>query len=288
MMSGNGGKPESDSQCSKELPPKRLLRVAVSGALGKMGREVVRAVVNDPALQLVGAVDPNGQTETVNAMFGFTRDTDLNFDTTLRKMLQREKPDVCVDFTHPDAVFDNTMTIIEAGCRPVIGTTGLSLEQMDWIDQALRDKALGGLVVPNFAIGAVLMMKFAQEASRYFDHAEIIEMHHNKKVDAPSGTAIKTAELMSRNQERFGPTNAEEKESLEGARGASGPAALRVHSVRLPGLVAHQEVLFGAPGQILTIRHDSLDRICFMPGVILAVKKVKELIGLTYGLEHIL
>jgi 4-hydroxy-tetrahydrodipicolinate reductase len=253
-----------------------------------MGREVVRAVVNDPLLHLVGAVDPNGQTETLNTVFGFVRDTDLGFDTTLRRMLQREQPDVCVDFTHPDAVFDNTMTMIESGCRPVVGTTGLSVEQMDWIDQALRDKGLGGLVVPNFAIGAVLMMRFSQEAARYFDHAEIIELHHNKKADAPSGTAIKTAELMSRNQERFGPTNAGERETLEGARGASGPAELRIHSLRLPGLVAHQEVLFGAPGEILTIRHDSLDRACFMPGVLLAVKKVGELTGLTYGLEHIL
>lgn len=264
------------------------IRVAVSGALGKMGSEVVRTVVNDSALKLVGAVDPNGMQESVNTRFGFGREMDLGFDSCLKTMLSREKPDVCVDFTRPDAVFDNTVAIVEAGCRPIIGTTGLSAEQMDWIDQALKDKGLGGMMVPNFAIGAVLMMKFAQEASKYFDHAEIIELHHNKKADAPSGTALKTAELMRRSQESFGLTNAPEKETLPGARGATGPADIHIHSIRLPGLVAHQEVLFGGTGQTLSIRHDSIDRTSFMPGVALAIKKVGELHGLVYGLEHIL
>jgi 4-hydroxy-tetrahydrodipicolinate reductase len=266
----------------------KTIRVAVCGAFGKMGREVVKTVINDPDLKLVAAVDHGSLGESVNEAFGITSEGDLRLERGLADMLQREKPEVCVDFTHPDVVFNNTMAIIEAGCRPIIGTTGLSDEQLDWIDQALRDKELGGMVVPNFAIGAVLMMKFAQEAAKYFDHAEIIELHHNKKADAPSGTALKTAELMRQSQEQFGPTNADEKETIPGARGAVGPSDIHIHSVRLPGLVAHQEVLFGAPGQILTIRHDSLDRTSFMPGVALAVKKVFSLRGLVYGLEHII
>jgi 4-hydroxy-tetrahydrodipicolinate reductase len=212
----------------------------------------------------------------------------MRFDRDLHELLTREKPDVCVDFTHPDAVFGNAMAMIQAGCRPVIGTTGLSQAQLAELDAALRAKGLGGMVVPNFAIGAVLMMKFAQEAAKYFDHAEIIELHHNKKADAPSGTAIKTAELMRQSQSQFGPTNAPEKETITGARGAAGPADIHIHSVRLPGYIAHQEVILGGPGQILTIRHDSMDRACFMPGVALACKKVLGLTGLVYGLEHIL
>jgi 4-hydroxy-tetrahydrodipicolinate reductase len=266
----------------------KTIRVAVCGALGKMGREVVKTVINDPELKLAGVVDHNSLNESVNDVFGVISEANIHIDRNLRDMLSREAPQVCVDFTHPDVVFDNTMAIIEAGCRPIIGTTGLSDEQLDWIDQALQDKGLAGMVVPNFAIGAVLMMKFAQEASKYFDHAEIIELHHNKKADAPSGTALKTAELMRQSQEKFGATNAAEKETIPGARGGLGPADIHIHSIRLPGLVAHQEVILGGPGQILTIRHDSLDRTSFMPGVALAVKKVFSLTGLVYGLEHII
>jgi 4-hydroxy-tetrahydrodipicolinate reductase len=264
------------------------IRVGVCGALGKMGREVVKTVIADPQLALAGVVDSHSRNETLNDIFGPTPIHGMHFDHRLKDFLEREKPEVCVDFTHPDVVFDNVMTMIQAGCRPVVGTTGLSQEQLAKIDGALKQAGLGGMVVPNFAIGAVLMMKFAQEASRYFDHAEIIEFHHNQKADAPSGTAIKTAELMQRAQAQFGPTNGPEKETIEGARGANGPADIHIHSVRLPGLVAHQEVILGGPGQILTIRHDSLDRTSFMPGVALAVKKVLELNGLVYGLENIL
>jgi 4-hydroxy-tetrahydrodipicolinate reductase len=253
-----------------------------------MGREVVKTVINDPQLALAGVVDSHSRSESINELFDVTSETGKHIDSDLVAFLQREKPDVCVDFTHPDVVFGNAMTLIEHNCRPVIGTTGLTPEQLTQLDNALKAKNLGGMVVPNFAIGAVLMMKFAQEAAKYFDHAEIIELHHNKKADAPSGTAIKTAELMRQSQAKFGPTNAPEKEIFTGARGATGPADIHIHSVRLPGYIAHQEVILGSPGQILTIRHDSMDRACFMPGVALAVKKTMELSGLVYGLEHIL
>ncbi len=268
------------------------IRVAVCGALGKMGREVVKTVVEDPELILVGAVDTHSEGGTVNdvytPIFGRSLESSVLMERDLREMLRRDEPQVCVDFTHPDVVYDNAISMIEFGCRPVIGTTGLSQNQLAQLDAALREKKLGGMVVPNFAIGAVLMMKFAQEASKYFNHAEIIELHHNKKADAPSGTALKTAELMKQANPQFGLTNAPEKETIAGARGGTGPADIHIHSVRLPGFVAHQEVIFGGLGQVLTIRHDSIDRASFMPGVALAVKKVMGFEGLVYGLEHVL
>lgn len=260
------------------------IRVAVCGALGKMGKEVVNTVVNDPDLELVGVVDRMAQK---NATIATTR-AELPLHTSLKIMLAESKPDVCVDFTHPDTVLENTLAIIHAHCRPVIGTTGLSESDLQKISAALTKHNIGGIVAPNFAIGAVLLMKFAQQASKYFDHAEIIEFHHNQKADAPSGTAIKTAELMAASRSLFGATNSAEKESCKGARGGVGPAGIHIHSVRLPGLVAHQEVIFGAQGQMLTIRHDSIDRTSFMPGVAMACKKVPHVHGLIYGLEHLL
>jgi len=266
----------------------RVIRVAVCGAKGKMGREFVKTVLADPQLQLAGVVTGTPTAENVNDFFAVKDVPGMGFDTDLKALLAREKPDVCVDLTHPGVVFENSMAIIEAHCRPVIGTTGLTQAQLSELDTALKARKLGGMVVPNFAIGAVLLMKFAQEAAKYFDHAEIIELHHNQKADAPSGTALKTAELMAQSQAHFGPTNAPEKESIPGARGALGPADIHIHSVRLPGYIAHQEVILGSPGQILTLRHDSMDRACFMPGIALCVKKSMTLDGLVYGLENIL
>jgi len=257
------------------------IQVAVCGALGKMGREVVKTVLADADLTLSGAVDSNAahvQNPDAQPLF-----------ESLDTLLASVKPRVCVDFTHPASVFQNTMTLIEAGVHPVIGTTGLTSDQLQQIEAALLAQNLAGMVIPNFAIGAVLMMKFAKEAARYLDHAEIIEMHHNQKADAPSGTAIKTAELMRDSQARFGNTNAAEHETIAGARGATATADIHIHSIRLPGYVASQEVLLGSPGQILSIRHDTIDRTCFMPGVALCCKKVVTLPpGLVYGLEHIL
>ncbi len=267
--------------------------VLVSGAGGKMGREVVKTVLNDPDLTLVAAVDKLNTGQDAATVAGMSEPCGIAITGDLKESLANSGAQVCVDFTHPEAVLPNALAIIEAGCRPVIGTTGLSPEDLGKIRQALETRGIGGMVVPNFAIGAVLLMKFAEEASKYLDHAEIIELHHNQKADAPSGTAIKTAEKMldglkASGREAFGPTNAPEKETYPGARGGKGPGNIQIHSVRLPGLVAHQEVLFGGPGQILTIRHDSIDRTSFMPGVALACKKVLGLSGLVYGLEHIL
>jgi 4-hydroxy-tetrahydrodipicolinate reductase len=230
-----------------------------------MGRETVAAVEREEGLALAGAIDLGDD------LSGSIKD--LNAD-------------VVVDFTAPQAVFDNACTIINAGAHPVIGTTGLADAQINELQALAAKKRLGGLIAPNFAIGAVLMMKYAADAVRYLPHVEIIELHHDKKADAPSGTAVKTAALLKANR----PTRPEplkERESVAGARGGDYDG-IRVHSVRLPGFVAHQEVIFGGLGQTLTIRHDSSSRESFMPGVCLACKKVVGLQQLVYGLEHLL
>ncbi|MDD3150931.1 MAG: 4-hydroxy-tetrahydrodipicolinate reductase, partial [Candidatus Gastranaerophilales bacterium] len=185
-------------------------------------------------------------------------------------------------------VYNNAVIALNAGVRPVIGTTGLSEQQLKDIENLSKEKNIGVLIAPNFTIGAVLMMMFAQKAAEYFSNAEIIELHHNQKKDAPSGTAIKTAELMKKAREKFGQDNVAETELIEGSRGGTTESDIHIHSVRLPGYVASQEVIFGSGGQTLKIRHDSIDRSCYMPGVILGIKYVMENNKFIYGLENIL
>lgn len=267
------------------MQPTRI-KVAVAGAAGKMGLEVIRTLALQDDMDFVGAVDPNHEGEDIGTLVSgaplrvpcVARIEDLTGDM---------RPDVLVDFTTPAVVKGNTLTALELGIRPVVGTTGMTTNDLQELDDRARAQGLGLLVAPNFAIGAILLMKFAAQASRYFPNAEIIELHHNQKADAPSGTALKTAELMLAERDRFGAGNAPETEKLPGARGAD-LEGIRLHSVRLPGLVAHQEVLFGGLGQTLTLRHDSLSRESFMPGVMLAIRKVCEFQGLVYGLEHVL
>jgi len=245
----------------------RAIKVGVCGALGRMGQSVVKAVSEQPDLQLVATID---------------------IEDNLTQALADKKPDVVIDFTAPHVVKQNALTVLNAGIRSVIGTTGLGPSDFQELEQAAKAHQSAVLVAPNFAIGAVLLMKFAKEASRYFDHAEIIELHHNQKLDAPSGTALRTAQLMAEAQPKFGCDNADDHEILPGSRGGHTESNLHIHSVRLPGLVAHQEVIFGGLGQTLTIRHDSLDRTSFMPGVIEAVRKIMTVQGFYYGLETLL
>jgi 4-hydroxy-tetrahydrodipicolinate reductase len=198
------------------------------------------------------------------------------------------QPGVIVDFTHPDAVYDNIRSAIAYGIRPVVGTTGLSPAQLQELSDFAEKASTGCLVIPNFSIGMVLLQEAALRASQYFDHVEIIELHHNQKADAPSGTAIQTAQLLAEMGKSFNTPIVEETEKIAGARGSLADEGIRIHSVRLPGLIAHQEVIFGAAGQIYTLRHDTSDRSCYMPGVILAIRKVNQLKSLVYGLEKIL
>jgi 4-hydroxy-tetrahydrodipicolinate reductase len=251
-----------------------MTRVGVLGADGKMGLLVCAAVQADPELELTAAVDPSSAGSRVG-------DVEVARDTSA---LVDEKVDVAVDFTRPDAVMDNIRFCVEHGIHAVVGTTGIGPDRLHEIRGWLRDRGdVGVVVAPNFAIGAVVGQRLAEEAARFFPAAEIIELHHDQKVDAPSGTAATTARRIAeaRTQAWSGPTGG------EAFRGGE-VEGIRVHSVRLPGLVAHQEVIFGAQGQTLTIRHDAPDRSCYMPGVLLAIRQVAERPGLTVGLEPLL
>ena len=225
------------------------IKVLVNGACGRMGQEVVKAISNDDELSLVGEVD----------ILGKNKD--------LAETIQKTGAEVVVDFTIPKTIMDNITIAAENKANVIVGTTGLTESNLEQLKDLANKTGVNIFVAPNFAIGAVLMMKFSAEAAKYMPNVEIIEMHHDKKLDAPSGTAIKTADMIKK---------------------ASKINTIAIHSVRLPGFVAHQEVIFGSLGQTLTIRHDSINRESFMPGVILAIKKIKSTKGLTYGLEHLL
>ncbi|XTZ19846.1 MAG: 4-hydroxy-tetrahydrodipicolinate reductase, partial [cyanobacterium endosymbiont of Rhopalodia fuxianensis] len=193
-----------------------------------------------------------------------------------------------VDFTHPDGVYENVRSAIAYGVRPVVGTTGLSEKQIKELGEFAEKASTGCLIIPNFSIGMVLLQQAAIKASQYFNHVEIVELHHNKKADAPSGTAVKTAQMLSDSGKIYNPFSVKETETIQGARGGLGNNNIRIHSVRLPGLIAHQEILFGAKGELYTLRHDTSDRSCYMTGVLLAIRKITQLKSLIYGLEKIL
>ncbi len=258
------------------------IKIMVAGAAGKMGQEVCRAVNADPGLQLIAAFDSNGLASGMDVGDGEKAVLIANDQAGSLA----SKPQVMIDFTTPATVKHNVMTAIKAGVHCVVGTTGLTDVDLKELGDAASTYKVNVLVAPNFAIGAILMMEMAKTASRFFESAEIIELHHDQKADAPSGTALKTAAgIVGRgDQARLQPG---EKETVTGARGGV-VNGVHIHSVRLPGLVAHQEVIFGGIGQTLTIRHDAIDRTSFMPGVILAVKAVINHPGLTFGLEHYL
>ncbi len=239
------------------------MNVVVLGAKGRMGSEVVRAVQAADDLELAGAFDVGDEVDLSGA-------------------------DVVVDFTHPDAVMDNLRTCVEAGVHAVVGTTGFDDDRLGQLRGWLADAPeLGVLIAPNFGIAAVLMMQFAAQAARFFDSVEIVELHHAHKADAPSGTARRTAELIAEARAGMPAMPDATSTALDGARGAD-VAGVRVHAVRMAGLVAHQEVLLSGGGESLTIRHDSYDRASFMPGVLLGVRGVADRPGLTVGLEALL
>jgi 4-hydroxy-tetrahydrodipicolinate reductase len=244
------------------------MRVGVLGAKGKVGATMVQAVEAAEGLTFTAGVDA----EDPLSMF-----TD-------------SQTEVVIDFTHPDVVMDNLNFLIDNGIHAVVGTTGFTDERLQqvhaWLEESQR-RTTAVLIAPNFAIGAVLSMHFAKQAARFFESAEVIELHHPHKADAPSGTAARTARLIAEARKGLPPNPDATSTGLEGARGAD-VDGIPVHSVRLAGLVAHQEVLFGTQGETLTIRHDSLDRTSFVPGVLLAVRTVREHPGLTVGLEPFL
>jgi 4-hydroxy-tetrahydrodipicolinate reductase len=270
--------------------------VIVNGAAGKMGREVIKAVAEASDLTLMGAIDttPEHQGKDAGELAGLSEPLEVPITNQLEPMLgyvageRQMQPGVLVDFTHPDAVYNNIRSAIAYGIRPVVGTTGLSPAQLQELADFAEKASTGCLIIPNFSIGMVLLQEAAVRASQYFDHVEIIELHHNQKADAPSGTAIQTAQLLGELGKTFNTAIVEETEKIAGARGSLADEGIRIHSIRLPGLIAHQEVIFGAAGQIYTLRHDTSDRACYMPGVLLAIRKVNQLKSLVYGLEKIL
>lgn len=249
-----------------------MIKVAVCGALGKMGKEVIKAVEECGDTELAAKIDIVG-------------------DDTYKSIEEAHKAvnfDVLIDFTQPKSIYENAKYCLNHGIKIVIGTTGLTDEQIAELKELSEKNNTGCLIAPNFSTGAVLMMMFAKQAAKYFDNAEIIELHHNQKKDAPSGTAIKTALMMSEENDSFTKNNCPETETLKGARGGISYSDIHIHSVRMPGYIASQEVIFGSSGQIMTIRHDSMDRACYMKGVLLAVKHVCDKNNFTYGLENIL
>jgi 4-hydroxy-tetrahydrodipicolinate reductase len=280
----------------KSMSNQASIPVIVNGAAGKMGREVIKAVAQASDLILLGAIDtsPQHQGKDAGELAGLSEPLEVPISNQLEPMLayvageRQMQPGVLVDFTHPDVVYNNIRSAIAYGIRPVVGTTGLSPAQIQELSDFAEKASTGCLIIPNFSIGMVLLQEAAVRASQYFDHVEIIELHHNQKADAPSGTAIQTAQLLGELGKTFNTAMVEETEKIAGARGSLADEGIRIHSVRLPGLIAHQEVIFGAAGQIYTLRHDTSDRACYMPGVLLAIRKVNQLKSLVYGLEKIL
>jgi 4-hydroxy-tetrahydrodipicolinate reductase len=262
----------------------RVIKVAVAGASGRMGHEVVKMVLADPELQLVAAIDRNASVADIGLTVG-KEACGVSISGDLELVLVETKPDVLIDFTTPQSVVSNARIAIRHHVRPVIGTTGLTPEDIAALDKLCQEAGIGGIIAPNFSIGAILMMKFAAQAAKYMPHVEIIEYHGDQKLDAPSGTAIKTAELISQSRQELRQGNPVEEETIEGSRGGYYDG-FRIHSVRLPGIFAQQEVIFGGFGQTLKIRHDSFERAGYMPGVNIAVKKVMEFTGIIYGFEN--
>ena len=260
-----------------------MIRVMVSGALGRMGTEVIKAVDGASDMEFVAGFDPFACDGAVAGQAG------ASVFKTLDAALSSTDIDVMVDFSRPDAAEANLRMALARGVNCVLGTTGLSEEKLAEIHSESAADGASLFCAPNFTTGAVLMMLFAQQAAKYFPDAEIIEMHHDGKKDAPSGTAVRTARMISEARD-FGmtaPGSETELEGMEGARGAL-VADVPVHSVRTAGYVAHQEVIFGSAGQTLTIRHDSIDRSSYMPGVLLAIRSVGDIDGLVIGLEKLM
>ena len=260
------------------------ITVVVHGAMGKMGKTVINAICQEPETRLVGAVDIKVTGNRLQLPDG-SGDVPLSID--LDSILASQKPDVVVDFSVAKAAMPAIRLAAKRKVNLVIGTTGFSASDVDEIRKLVETNGIGAIMASNFAIGAIVMMHLAKVAARYFDYAEIIEFHHNMKMDAPSGTALSTAKSMAQAKGKpFNRPPVEKGEALK-SRGEQ-TEGISIHSVRLPGLLAHQEVILGAAGQTLTIRHDTIDRDCFMPGVILAVKAVVKRRGLTVGLAPIL
>ena len=262
------------------------INIILAGPRGKMENLATKMIDQIPDFNLVAVIDRKNEGKFLKDVSEHTHAAVPIF-VEPEECFTKVEADVFIDLTSPETGFIHTKLALEHHVRPVIGTSGFSEESVQELKAIASERKVGCIIAPNFAIGAILMMKFSQMAAKYFPDVEIIEMHHDQKVDAPSGTAVKTAEMIRKSRTEKKQGHPDEREELAGARGAE-IDGMHIHSVRLPGLVAHQEVIFGGPGQLFTIKHDSLNRESFMDGIKTSIYKVMELDELVYGLENIL
>jgi 4-hydroxy-tetrahydrodipicolinate reductase len=276
---------------------KKSIPVLVSGALGRMGSEVVNSVLNSSDCELVAAIDTNKKNngENISQLLNLKKSEVIvsnDLEGSLCSISQdyrneKIKP-VLVDFTHPDSVYENTRSAIAYGISPVVGTTGLTPSQINDLAIFAQKANIGCAIIPNFSVGMVLLQQAASVAAKFYDNIELIEMHHNQKADSPSGTCIKTAEMIEEYPKKYNQSLVKETESLKGVRGGVRDSGLNIHSIRLPGLLAHQVVIMGSPGETYTIKHDTIDRKAYMPGVLQAIRKIGKFDSLIYGLEKLI
>jgi len=252
------------------------MKILVNGALGRMGQQVVQQVLTEKDMELVAVID------TLSGISG-----GLTVEQNIVETINRTKPDVVVDFTRHNVVMDNLRKVLPLGVACVVGTTGFTKDNLAEVDKLAKLNNTSVLIAPNFSLSAVVMMKLACEAAKYFSQVEIIEKHHDKKIDAPSGTALLTAQKIAKVRKAIKQGHPDEKETLSGCRGGD-VEGMKIHSVRLPGYVASQEVIFGGKGETLRISTEPVNRECYMPGVMLACRKISQYKGLVYGLEEIL
>jgi 4-hydroxy-tetrahydrodipicolinate reductase len=272
---------------------KQKVKVAIAGINGRMGKAAYGVFAQDEQLALTGVFGRSGAAyvgSDVAKLTGHSSSYQLKVASGLKQLLDDAalKPDVLFDVTLAESAMEHARIALSQGVRTVIGSSGLTTEMLDELASLASQHKVGAFVVPNFSLGAVLMVEFARQAAKYFDNSEIVELHHTKKLDAPSGTASYTLQKMAQDGKQFNQSMVQERELMPGARGALHQSGLRVHSLRLPGLISHQEVFFGGEGELLTIKHDSFNTSCFNKGMQLAVKSAVDLKELKIGLESVL
>lgn len=256
-----------------------------------MGRASASAICGETDLELTGAFGRAGAPyvgSNMIASFSGDRTTAVMVSNNIEDCFKTNKPDVLLDFSIAESAVEHAQYALEHGVRPVIGASGVDPADLQKLSDLAASKALGAMVVPNFSVGAVLMMQFARQAGKHFSNVEIVEMHHTRKLDAPSGTAMHTARKLAENEKKYNVREVNEKELLASARGGQTDTGVRVHSLRLPGLISHQDVIFGADGELLSIRHDSFNTNCFMKGIIMSIKAVIDMKSLVVGLDSLL
>ena len=268
----------------------RRIKVVIAGINGRMGKASANLILGDPDLELVGAFGKAGAPYVGSDVGALTRNasTGILVSNRIEDLPAGIQPDVLLDFSLAASAVQHAKFALQKGFRPIIGASGVSESDIKELSEQTKKHSLSAMVVPNFSIGAVLMMEFARQAGAFYENVEIVEMHHTKKLDAPSGTAMYTAGKLKQSGNRFNPSEVEEHELLAHTRGGQTDAGVRIHSLRLPGLISHQDVIFGSPGELLTIRHDSFNTDCFLRGIKMSIQAIGEMDELVVGLDSLL